>query len=47
MRYYIIDNNGTVHGESGNKAKLETLMYDIFTDEEIKENEIEIIEDYY
>lgn len=43
MRYYIIDNQGTVHGEASTKAKAEALMRDIFTDREIEENEIEVI----
>ena len=44
MRYYIIDNNGTTHGEAGSRYEAETLMRDIFTDEEISEKEIEVIE---
>ena len=44
MRYYIVDNNGTVHGESSNKIKAELLMHDIFNNEEIEEKEIEVIE---
>jgi hypothetical protein len=44
MRYYIVDCNGTTHGESSEREKAEALMRDIFSDVEIKEKEIEIIE---
>lgn len=44
MRYYIVDNNGVIHGESSDKTKAKLLMHDIFTDEEIVKNEIEIID---
>lgn len=44
MRYYIVDCNGTTHGEAGEREKAEALMHDIFSDAEIKEKEIEIIE---
>lgn len=44
-KFYIIDNEGTVHGESEDREWLELHMEDIFTPEEIKELEIEIIED--
>jgi hypothetical protein len=44
MRYYIVDCNGTTHGEAGEREKAEALMHDIFSDAKIKEKEIEIIE---
>ena len=44
MRYYIVDYQGTVHGEADNKELAKAKMECLFTAEEIKENEIEIIE---
>lgn len=45
MRYYAIDNEGKIHGESDDLKKLELLIRDCFSDEEIEEKEIEIIEE--
>lgn len=44
MRFYIVDNQGTVHGEAETREKAEALMRDIFSDEEIEAREIEVIE---
>ena len=44
MRYYIVDYQGTVHGEADTEAKAKAKMECLFTAAEIEENEIEIIE---
>ena len=44
LRYYAVDNKGETVAESSDKFKLETLLRDMFSDEEIAEREIEIIE---
>ena len=44
MRYYLVNNKGENIADSGDKKYLELLMHDIFTDEEIARDEIEIIE---
>lgn len=43
MKYYIVDKNGNVCGESENKEKLENYMKDVFTPEQIESEELEII----
>lgn len=43
MRYYIVDNEGNVLGDFQNKQKAE-LALGSYTDEEIRQKEIEIIE---
>ena len=44
VRYYLVNNKGENIADSGDKKYLELLMHDIFTDEEIARDEIEIIE---
>lgn len=52
MRYYIVDNQGITHGESGDKDKAELLLGDLkddlknkgMTPEEIQGLELEVIE---
>lgn len=42
--YYIVDSFGNVHGEATTYQKADALMFDLFTDEEVEVNELEIIE---
>ncbi len=43
-RYYAVTNEGKTVAESANRFKLELMLRDMYSDEEIKEMEIEIIE---
>ena len=43
MRYYIVDKNGDVYGDFNDKFTAEKHL-ELYSDKEIKEKEIEIIE---
>ena len=45
MRYYIVNVKGEVLGEDDTKERAEQRMVLMFTQEEIEENEIEVIEE--
>lgn len=44
IRYYAVDCNGKIHAESSSKAKVEAILKDLYSDAEIEEMKIEIIE---
>ena len=44
MRFYIVDNEGRVLGEADTLQQAQALMECKFTQKEIEENEIEVIE---
>ena len=44
MRYYIVDNNGTVLGEADTLERAKRIMCLRYTQDEITAKEIEIIE---
>lgn len=44
-RYYIVDNNGNVLGDFGDRKVAEMHLFNDYTKEQIKEEELEIIED--
>lgn len=45
MRYYIVDRLGNVLGDFENKTKAELTLQSAYTEEQIKNEELEIIED--